>query len=278
MSATTTGLDSDGYIAREGSLDRVPSAYAPVVATARDRIAAAFDPGSRLHSAYLYGSIPRGTAVPGVSDLDLLLVLHEPPTPADREAADALASSLDATFPFVNGVGVLLFDATTVLSELERHDLGWFLACLCTPLLGPDLAAQLPRYRPDSLLARETNGDLALALPRWRERLAAVEGDLTTEHDLAARRVLCRSVARRLVRTGLTLVMPRWGGWTSDLRLSAQIFARYYPARATQMHLAATVARTPTDDRSVLHTLVDDLAPWLATEYTAVHGTKAPRD
>jgi hypothetical protein len=24
----------------------------------------------RLHSAYLYGSIPRGTAIPGISDLD----------------------------------------------------------------------------------------------------------------------------------------------------------------------------------------------------------------
>ncbi|MBF9067516.1 nucleotidyltransferase domain-containing protein [Streptacidiphilus fuscans] len=279
MNATTTGLDSDGYIAREGSLDRVPPAYAPVVAAARERIAAAFDLGSRLHSAYLYGSIPRGTAVPGVSDLDLLLALHEPPGPADWQTADELASSLDAAFPFVNGVGVLLFDVTTLLSELERHDLGWFLACLCTPLLGPDLAAQLPRYRPDSLLARETNGDLALALPHWRERLAATEPDPGVDHDqdLAARRVLCRSVARRLVRSGFTLVMPRWGGWTSDLQLSAQVFARYYPARATQMHLAATVARTPTDDSTVLHTLVDDLAPWLAAEYTAVHGMKAPR-
>ena len=33
-------------------------------------------PGLLLHSAYLYGSIPRGTAVPGVSDLDVLLALH----------------------------------------------------------------------------------------------------------------------------------------------------------------------------------------------------------
>ena len=37
-----------------------------------------------LHSAYLYGSIPRGAAVPGVSDLDLLLALRQEPTEADR--------------------------------------------------------------------------------------------------------------------------------------------------------------------------------------------------
>ncbi|MFJ8473381.1 nucleotidyltransferase [Kitasatospora sp. NPDC094011] len=274
-----TGLDEDGCIAREGSLERVPAEYAPVVDAARARIAAAFGP-ARLHSAYLYGSIPRGTAIPGVSDLDLLLALHRSPTPDDRAAADALEAALDAAFPQVDGVGVLLFDTTTLLSEVERHDLGWFLACLCTPLLGEDLAGQLPRYRPTSLLARETNGDLALALPRWRERLAAARTGAARTGAAAAEgelRALGRAVSRRLVRTGFTLVMPRWNGWTSDLTASAEAFAAHYPDRADQMRLAAAVARTPTTDHAVLAALIDDLAPWLATEYTAVHGTKAPR-
>ena len=69
-----TGLDQDGYIAREGDLGRVPQAFVPVVGAAKAAILSAFGP-DRLHSAYLYGSIPRGTAVPGVSDLDVLLAL-----------------------------------------------------------------------------------------------------------------------------------------------------------------------------------------------------------
>jgi hypothetical protein len=62
------GLNPDGTIAREGSLDRVTARFAPVVAAARAEIAGRFSDG-RLHGAYLYGSIPRGTAVPGASDL-----------------------------------------------------------------------------------------------------------------------------------------------------------------------------------------------------------------
>ncbi|MGW2375717.1 MULTISPECIES: nucleotidyltransferase [Kitasatospora] len=269
------GLDEDGYIAREGSLDRVTAEFAPVVDAARERIAAAFGP-ARLHGAYLYGSIPRGTAVPGVSDLDLLLALRRRPTPDDRAEADVLEAALDSAFPQVNGVGVLLFDTDTLLSELERYDLGWFVACLCTPLLGEDLAGRLPRYRPSPLLARETNGDLALVLPRWRERLAAAAtpGVAAQDADLAA---LSRTVSRRIVRTGFTLVMPRWNGWTSDLTVSAEAFAAHYPDRAEQMRLAAAVARTPTTDRAVLTVLIDDLARWLAAEYSAVHGEKAPR-
>lgn len=89
--------------------------------------------------------------------------------------------------------------------------------------------------------------------------------------------MLSRGAARKLVRTGFTLVMPRWNGWTSDLARSAEVFGHYYPTRADQMRTAATTARTPTTDPAVLDLLINDLGPWLAAEYTAVHGTKAPR-
>ncbi|MFC1417893.1 nucleotidyltransferase domain-containing protein [Streptacidiphilus cavernicola] len=273
----TDGLDQDGYIAREGSLSRVAAEFAPVVEAARRLLAEAFGDGGRLHSAYLYGSVPRGTAVAGVSDLDLLVALRRPPTAADRADADAVEAALDRAFAQVDGVGVLLFDTGTLLSELERHDLGWFVACLCTPLLGPDLGAELPRYRPSPLLARETNGDLGLVLPRWREQLAALGSGSRDEAAETECRLLGRRVGRRLVRTGFTLVMPRWNGWTSDLVRSAEVFGRYYPQWAAPMRLAAEVGRAPTGDLAVLGTLVDGLGGWLAAEYRAVHGEKRPR-
>jgi len=262
------GLDAQGCIEREGSLGRIPPAFRPVVAAARDRVLDLF--GSRLHSAYLYGSIPRGTARVGRSDLDLLLALRDEPTDADRADVRALGEALDEEFPQIDGVGTLLYSRALLLSELERHDLGWFVACLCTPLLGDDLAEYLPRYHPDSLLARETNGDLALLLPRWRDRVEAADSEDT-------RRRLVRFMSRHLVRTAFTLVMPRWNGWTSDLAEMAEIFAAYYPERADQIRRAAVLGQAPTADMAVLRTYVDDLGPWLADEYTRVHGTKTPR-
>ncbi|MEV8116704.1 nucleotidyltransferase domain-containing protein [Streptomyces xiamenensis] len=263
------GLNPDGTIAREGSPARVAEPFRPVVAAARERIGEVFG-GSRLHSAYLYGSIPRGTAVPGISDLDLQLALHHEPTPRDRADARALESALDTAFPQIDGAGVLLDSRRALLAEHVRYDAGFFLACLCTPLLGPDLAAGLPRYRPTSLLARETNGGLARTIPRWRAEAAGARTD-------AARRALSRRVARRLVRTAFTLVMPRWGGWTSDLVASAEIFGRYYPRRAAQVLRAAAIGRQPCADPAALRFLIEEQAPWLAAEYAAVHGVPAPR-
>jgi hypothetical protein len=262
------GLDADGYFLREGGLGLVPEAFRPVVAAVRDRLPGVF--GARMTSAYLYGSIPRGTARVGRSDLDLLLALRDEPTEADRDDARVLGESLDEEFPEIDGVGTLLFSRARLLSDQETYDMGWFVACLCTPLLGEDLAEHLPRYRPHSHLARETNGDLAQLLERWRTRIA----DATTEE---ARRALVRGVSRHLVRTGFTLVMPRWNGWTSDLGEMAQAFAAYYPQRGAQMRAAAVLGREPKGDPAVLRSYVDDLGPWLAEEYARVHGVKAPR-
>ena len=104
LSVHDRGLDRDGTIAREGALDRVPTVFVPVVEAARARIEATFGT-TRLHSAYLYGSIPRGTARPGHSDLDLLLALRNEPTPADGAGAQAIEGGLDASFSKINGVG-----------------------------------------------------------------------------------------------------------------------------------------------------------------------------
>ncbi|MBY8855201.1 nucleotidyltransferase domain-containing protein [Nocardia sp. CA2R105] len=263
------GVDEAGYIRREGSLSRIQPEFATVVDRLRATLSRIFGP-DRLHSAYLYGSVPRGTAIAGTSDLDVLLALRHEPTALDRSNADAIAAELDTAFREIRGVGIEIASIAKLTSELERYDLGWFVACLCTPLLGDDLAADLPRYRPSALLARETNGDLALQLPQWRSQRANASTDLS-------RIQLSRTVSRRIVRTGLTLVMPRWGGWTSDLIRSAEIFGHYYPGRADHMHTAATIARSPTTAPAALDLLIDDLGPWLATEYIAVHGPKTPR-
>ncbi|MGQ4514625.1 nucleotidyltransferase domain-containing protein [Streptomyces sp. DW26H14] len=256
--------------------------FAPLVDDARRLVSETY--GTRLHSAYLYGSVPRGTARPGLSDLDLLIALHpagpaptarlvaaepyEEPSDADQAAARGLETALDASYGVVDGVGILLYTAGRLLSARERYDLGWFVACLCTPLAGDDLGALLPRYRPDTRLARETNGSLDLRLPRWRRQNAAAAD------DPAARARLSRAYARLLVRTAFTLVMPRWGGWTSDLGRSAEIFARYYPQRGDELRAAAVVARAPSTDPALLSAYADDLGPWLAAEYTRVHGPK----
>ncbi|MGH3544598.1 MAG: hypothetical protein ACRDPW_01495 [Mycobacteriales bacterium] len=264
---TDKGLDRDGYISREGAMERVPIAYLLLVEAAQNRIAAIF--GSRLHSAYLYGSIPRGTAVTGVSDLDVLLAFHAEPTDEDRTDAAALEVELAEQFPLIVHAGLETHGLPTLLSEDERYNCGFWLACLCTPLLGGvDVVSRLPRYRPTRLLALETNGDLAAVLVRLGNQYRAARTDREREK-------LCRALARKLVRTAFTLVMPRWNGWSSDLSTCAEVFADYYPRRARQVWQATELARCPSLDAEIFAQLLDDFGQWLADEYARTIGVKS---
>lgn len=258
------GLDAGGYIRREGSLDRVAPAFDAVVTSLGGCLAARF--GSRLHSGYLYGSIPRGTAVPGRSDLDAVVLLRESPTGPDLEAVAGLAYELDQRHAVIDGAGLLLWPVSRILDPAERYDLGFFLACLCTPLLGEDVGCMLPRYRPTRRLACDTNGDITAFLARARERLEGTGGA-----DVGR---LCRQVARKLVRTGFTLVMPRWGGWAGSLDVMAAVFGRYYPAQAGAMAGAARLAVDPSSDPVVVAGLITGVGGWLAGEYGRVIGVK----
>jgi uncharacterized protein len=268
------GRSATGHIVREGSLDRIAPAFRAVTDETRRQLDQQFR--RRLHSAYLYGSIPRGTAVPARSDLDVLITLRSDPSEVEFSRAGDLGRWLADRHPAISSAGLLILGAPQILSPAERHDLGFFVACLCTPLLGEDLAGLLPWYRPTRELARETNGDLGRYLARVRDRWAAPGTD---------RPGLLRTVARKVIRTGFTLVMPRWGGWTSDLDLSAEVFGGYYPERSVQMRRVVALARRDPaagpGHQEALEAgralLLDELGPWLAAEYTRAIGVKDRR-
>jgi hypothetical protein len=229
---TDRGLDDTGHIRREGALTLIGPEFAAIVAALRGQARAAYP---RMNGLYLYGTVPRGTARVGSSDLDVVVILQGEPTSEDRASADSIEAALDQEHPEIDGVGILLFSRDRILSDAERYDLGFFVACLCTPLDGEDLAGLLPRYRPTARLARDTNGDIAAALDRTRTRLAS--GDDPTR--------LARGLARKLIRTAFSLVMPRWGGWTSDMELSHAVVTGYYPEWDAPLRQAIEQARAP---------------------------------
>jgi uncharacterized protein len=261
LNSTDRGLDRAGFIRPEVAPSRVTPPYLPVVDHLRDRCRAAF--AEDLHGLYLTGSVVKGSARPGVSDLDALAVLRVPPT-ADHEAlARGVADAVAARHPFLVGASVGLCHRDVVLSRAQRYDMGFFVKCLCACVDGDDLAAQLPRYRPSRALARGTNGNIRRLVDDRRARLAA-----TTDPGVVA--FLCRGIMRKIVRTGFTLVMPRYRGWTSDLEPSVAIYAAYYPEQAAAMRAALALAQTPSGDRRSVLAVLDTLGAWLAEEYDRV--------
>jgi uncharacterized protein len=261
------GLDNRGFIRSEVSLAQVRPPYPAVIEGLRDACRRAF--ADQLHSLYLTGSVVKGTARPGQSDLDALVVLRVAPEPAHEAAARQVAQELARRFAFLPEVSLLLFARDTILSDAERNDLGFFVKCLCACIDGDDLREQLPEYQPTLALARGTNGNFRRLLDDRRQRLVAAE-------DPTEVVAICRGIMRKIVRTGFTLVMPRYHGWTSDLEQAATIFATYYPDKAAAMRAALALSHVPSTNKRRVLAVIDTLGVWLADEYDRlILGTNA---
>jgi predicted nucleotidyltransferase len=257
------GLDAAGRIRREGDLSRVDPVFVPLVSELERGLRAGL--GDRVDSLYLYGSIPRGTAVPGRSDLDVSVVLRGEVTPEDRLVVAELAAELDRSSDVVDGVGILVDPRAHLLSVGERYDGAFHISCLCTPLWGPDLAAVLPEQRPVPELGRAIGRGAAATFARLVDGLASGTGDTA---------LLCRNAGRRVARLAFAAVLARWPGWTSDPVVIARVVTTFYPDRSAELercvrlgwgHLHGDPAE-PADAVEALD-LLRTSGPWWVTEH-----------
>ena len=72
---TRLGTDEARYVINQTSIRHIQPDFETVLFKAIELVKEVFD--EQLHSIYLYGSIGRGTAVAGQSDLDLTVLVHE---------------------------------------------------------------------------------------------------------------------------------------------------------------------------------------------------------
>lgn len=230
------GLDSGGFIRREGAVGLVQPPFAEVVERYVESVREAFGPG--LHSIYLYGSLPRGTARIGSSDLDGQVLLCRQPTSLDRQTVAALEAELGDQHPEVSVVEILLDSVDELTHPAERFDGGFHLRVLCTPLWGPDAGAQVTPHRPDLDLARGVQTGWRAAIGRWQKDAAAT----ATRHTSAGPAAITdntakvsRGTGRRLARVAFSWVMPRWGGWSSDPTVMAAVVQHFEPGWAEAM-------------------------------------------
>ena len=104
--------------------------------------------GSRRHSAYLYGSVVRGNAVPERSDVDLAVALLAAPADEDRRRAKRVERAMTERFLVLFSAGMSLTHLQEVRSPAQRYGLQVFLRELVVCIWGQDLRPGLPRTKP----------------------------------------------------------------------------------------------------------------------------------
>ncbi|UHA73217.1 nucleotidyltransferase domain-containing protein [Paenibacillus sp. 481] len=79
---TRIGVDVDGFIVNPTSLHKIDRIYQELLSQLIEILKNSAGP--KLHSVYIYGSVGRGEAMPGSSDIDLTVILKSSLTPQEK--------------------------------------------------------------------------------------------------------------------------------------------------------------------------------------------------
>ncbi|MBL1176737.1 hypothetical protein [Pantanalinema sp. GBBB05] len=248
--------DADGYLINECRWEQIQPPWLKLVADLRDACVSQW--GDRLHSLYLRGSVPRGLAIPEISDLDSIAILQDEPGAESAAAIRLLQTELTRRHPFCSKVEVVLLSLTDMQSSTSLWAAIVQTQGLC--IYGDDLRSQLPRCKPGMALishAFDLADDLADTQAYLRQ-LPSYHPQLDTWI-----KTRCSWLARRMVRTGFELVMTSEGTFTRDLYPCYESFSRYFPAQEPLMRKALELAIQPSANRAGILMFFSHFGSWL---------------
>lgn len=255
---TLPGVDDQGFILAVADAHLQP-AFTPLLADVCGTLAAQA-PG--LDGIYAYGSVARGEARAGVSDLDLTVLLREPPTPAARERLESLRRTLEARHPEVVKIDVDIGSCAEALDPGQTYRWGFWLRHHCRSLWGEDRSRSFGPFRPSRDIALAMNGDFETALGDYLARL----GRAGTQQD---RGVLQRAASRKLLRATQVLHNVFQGEWPWSLDDHAQLFLRRHPDRAAETAFFLAEAHTPTAGCDEFTARLRAFVAWMADPHRA---------
>ncbi|WP_339492576.1 nucleotidyltransferase domain-containing protein [Pseudomonas sp. EA_15y_Pfl2_R67] len=249
------GIDADGYILSVSNVEIQPQFQDLLV----DVCMTLTRSEPLLDGIYIYGSVARGDAVPGVSDLDLTLVLHSPPALQDLEMLESKKRTLESRHNEVTKIDFDIGSCFEVLAADNRMSWGYWLKHRCRCLWGNDLAKRFDRFKPSRDIAIAVNGDFESVLTRYAELI-----DQATTPTQSLR--LQREASRKLIRSTQVLRSEQNLMWPQTLEENIELFVQRYPCMRVQISFFLSEARNPYAKPKEFTTRLHSFLTWMASE------------
>lgn len=241
-------IDEDGYLINPASIDKVSEKWKPLILEIVEVYKNHY--GEKLKNIYVRGSVVRGEAVEGISDIDTFAYVD-----ASREELQKQTISTESIkqlrerYDFVEDVEMNAKPLSNITQDyiILNQSLCFYGEPVPIPKLkvGKGLAIHSPHFYKDF---------------RWFEKFL----EKNTQEDERKRE--CSWLMKRLLRTGFELTMERSKKYTRDLYRCYETFSEYYPSKESEMREALDLALNPTADTSKMKEVLDNLGAWLVKE------------
>jgi predicted nucleotidyltransferase len=250
-----TGVDANGFVLTVADNPLQPE-FEPLMADVCQTLS---QPELGLDSLYLYGSVARGDADPGVCDLDLTLVLRDAPDAHALEQLEQARRALEQRHPQVTKIDFDIGYRAEVLAAEQNNRWGFWLKHCCRCVWGTDLSPHFELFRPSRDIAQALNGDFAQVLAEYR-------GHIERASDEPTRLRLQREASRKVIRATQILRAQDAPGWPHTLEEHVGAFVQQYPAMRIQVAYLLFEARNPSAERDAFLTRLDAFVAWMVSQ------------
>ncbi len=247
---THIGTDREGYIINYASKDNISLNYLSILEELIQLLKQ--DLNDKLHSIYVYGSVGRGEAIWGKSDIDLSIVLNLQLT---REELEKLNNHKNKFLEENKMVPKIDFDIGTlndVLKEENLHYWGFWIKHICTCIYGEDLSINFPKMKPNRSICQSLNQDIISSLINYKDNITKNEVDSN----------MLISALKRIIRGAYCLVAVIDKSWITKIDDIIIVLNYYFPSETSFKDIDLMLkGKEEVTSKQVLK-LIDYFIPW----------------
>lgn len=264
------GVDEQGFIIRKANIDKIVEPWRSLV----DEIVTAYlnHWSDQVHSIYIRGSVAVGQAIPFISDVDSFAVVSGNYQDCDRHWFDGFNQHVRPKYPFCKGVELSPISGDR-LRDFDDYGYGGLRMLIVTQaacVYGQDISPELPKFKPD-IDAVSHAFDLSEDIQEVSFDLLYTTPQKPPNEQTAYVHKLGQWIMKRILRSGLEIVMERHQCYTRDLYPCYQIFSEYYPAQKTLMYQALNWSINPLNSPQEIVDFLATFGSWLVAEIDHVY-------
>lgn len=240
-------VDSDGFIINPASKDKIDPQWNVVL----DEVVLAYQElfGDKLVAVYVRGSVAKGQAIEGVSDVDCFAYVKTAEGELDRQSVRELEKRLNEKFLFVQKVEMGVEPVAYATDDQ-------FWIGQAALLFGKDLFTT--KTKLDSEIIQHLKGINQIS--------KKIETKLSRELSEEKIEDLCTWMCKQYLRAGIELCLSRSGKYSRDLYRCWETFSEYYPEQSDNMKEVLYLALNPTSDKEKIALLERFWSLWFLTE------------
>lgn len=241
--------DDNGYLVNPASAEKIQEKWYSVIDDVIEAYKVQY--GDKLKNVYIRGSVAKGEAVDGVSDIDSFAFVDATNEQLKKQALDqGMQKIIEEKYDFVNGVEM---DALSS-SDIPSYQIVLMGQSLC--VYGSPI--NIPKLR--------VGKEMALQAPIFHKNIKWFSNFLDEYQSDDVIKKECVWFMKQILRSGFEITMERSKKYTRDFYRCYETFSEYYPEKEPEMREVLYLALNPTSDNNRLQEITNNFGSWLVSE------------